>query len=84
MGSRMPVDCASAPSPLLAESLIQVLSDNAEKMSWYPIAHEPYVLSLVRRHMFQGTGKSFTKIKRWYTLLVSLLDKTMEPKGFIA
>jgi hypothetical protein len=27
-------------------------SDNPEKMRWYPVMHEPHVLSLMKRHMF--------------------------------
>jgi hypothetical protein len=48
-----PVDWASTSYPMLTESLVQVLSDNAEKMKRCPIMHEPHVLSLMKRHMFQ-------------------------------
>jgi hypothetical protein len=52
-GSCRPGDWASASCSLFTESLVQVLSDNAEKMRWCPIMHEPHVLSLMERHMFQ-------------------------------
>jgi hypothetical protein len=45
-----PVDWASASYPLFAESLVQVLSNNAEETRWCPIAHEPHALWLM---MFQ-------------------------------
>jgi hypothetical protein len=48
-----PVDWASTSYPLFTESLVQVLSDKAEKMRWCPIMHEPHMLSLMKRHMFQ-------------------------------
>jgi hypothetical protein len=52
------VDCAGKltgpPCPIHCspKSLVQVLSDNAEKMRWCPIMHEPRVLSLMKTHMF--------------------------------
>jgi hypothetical protein len=70
-----PVDWASAPYPPFTESLVQVLSDSAEKMRWCPIMHGPRVLSLMKRHMFQ----EYTTI-RWYTAPVSLLGNTTGPK----
>jgi hypothetical protein len=48
-----PVDWASASWPLFTESLVQVLSDNAETMRWCPILHEPYVFLFMKRHLFQ-------------------------------
>jgi hypothetical protein len=48
-----PVDWASASYPLSNESLVQALSDNVEKMRYYPIMYEPHVLLLVKRVMFQ-------------------------------
>jgi hypothetical protein len=53
IGSCRPVDWASASYPLFTKSLVQVLSDNAEKISWCHIMHELQVLSLMKRHMFQ-------------------------------
>jgi hypothetical protein len=47
-----PVDWASASYALFTESLVHVLSDNAEEMKWNPIVHELYVL-LMKRHMFK-------------------------------
>jgi hypothetical protein len=47
---------ASASYPLFTESLVQVLSDGAEKMKWCPITHEPHVL-LMKGHMFQEYWK---------------------------
>jgi hypothetical protein len=61
-----PVYWASVSGPLFAESLVQTLSDNAEKMRWFPIMHEPHVLPLMKVHSSKSTGKSFTK-SRWYT-----------------
>jgi hypothetical protein len=43
-----PVDLASTSYPLFTKSLVELLSDNAEKMRWFPI-----MLSFVKRHMFQ-------------------------------
>jgi hypothetical protein len=45
-GSFRPVDWASASYPMFTESLIQVLSDNAEKVRWCPIMHEPHTRML--------------------------------------
>jgi hypothetical protein len=47
-----PVDWAPASYPLFTESLVQVLSNNAETLRWCPIMHEPHVLPLVKRHVF--------------------------------
>jgi hypothetical protein len=52
--------------PLATESLVQVLSDNAENMRWRPI------MPLMKRHMLQGY---------WHTAPVSLLCKTTGPKA---
>jgi hypothetical protein len=38
---------------MFTEIPVQVLSDNAEKMSWYLTMHEPQVMSLTKGHMFQ-------------------------------
>jgi hypothetical protein len=52
-----PVDWASMSYPLFMESLVQMLSDNAEKIRWCPIMHESHVLSLMKRHMLQEYWK---------------------------
>jgi hypothetical protein len=41
-------------NPLSIEDLVQVMSENAEKMGRCPIVQEPLVLSLVHRLFFQG------------------------------
>jgi hypothetical protein len=46
-------DSFSTPHPLPTKSPVQVLSHNKEKMRWCPIMHEPHVLPLMKRHMFQ-------------------------------
>jgi hypothetical protein len=47
------VDGISVFCSLFTESLVPMLSDSVEKMKWCPIVHEPYVLSLMKRHMFK-------------------------------
>jgi hypothetical protein len=42
-------DWVSASYPLSTESLVQVLSDNADKMRWCPIMHERHVLLLMKK-----------------------------------
>jgi hypothetical protein len=74
-----PVDWTTASYPLFSESVVQVLSDNAEKMSWCPIRHEPHVLRWWTSTCSKSTGKSFTKT-RWYVAPVSLLVKMTAPK----
>jgi hypothetical protein len=42
------------PRPLhCPPSLVQVLSDSAQKLMWCPIMHEQHLLSLMKRHKFQ-------------------------------
>jgi hypothetical protein len=52
-GSCRPVDWASSSHPLFTEILVRVLCDNVQKMRWCPIIHEPHVLSLMKRRLFQ-------------------------------
>jgi hypothetical protein len=40
-GSYRPVDWAS----VFTEILVRVLSNSAEKMRWFPIMHEPYIVA---------------------------------------
>jgi hypothetical protein len=39
--------------PALTESLVQMLCNIAQKMSWCPIMSEPHMFSLIKRHVFQ-------------------------------
>jgi hypothetical protein len=48
-----PVDWVFASYSPFTKSLVEELPDNAEKMRWCLIMHEPHVLSMRRRHMFQ-------------------------------
>jgi hypothetical protein len=46
-----PVDRVSASHPVFTKSLIQVLHDNAEEMTWCPITHEPYAVINEEAHV---------------------------------
>jgi hypothetical protein len=74
-GSCRPVDWISASYPLFTKSLLQVLSDNVEKIRCRPIRYKPYRLSLMKRHIFQKYWKIiYQKLK--YTTSVDLLGNT--------
>jgi hypothetical protein len=75
-GSCRSVVGASASYPLFTKSLVQVLSDNVEKMRWCPIICDPHVLSLMKRNMFQKF------LKMMGTAPVSLVGKTTAPKSW--
>jgi hypothetical protein len=74
-GSCRPVGWASASYPLFTERLVQVLCDNAKKMNWCPIMHEPQILSSMKIYKFQEY-RQIIRQTQWYTARVSLSGKT--------
>jgi hypothetical protein len=59
-----------------------VLSDNAKKMKWRPIMHEPHVISLMKRHMFQEYWQIIHQKTAVHCACYGLLGKTTDPENW--